>query len=112
MSIKIHGATRSPVMAASVVFLGLLVLWMTQPLLPGWACAASLPGLCPPQLLPVRASLISAGVLSVLLVTLIIGVLFRPRASPWLGGLSRCAIIAVPVILLLTVVVHFLIPQP
>jgi hypothetical protein len=112
MQIKAHGSTRSPVFAACVVLLGLLVLWMAQPFLPGWACAASLPGACSPQLLPVRASLISAGILSVLLATLVAGVLLRPRADPWLGGLPRCAVIAVPVVLLLTVVAHFLIPQP
>jgi hypothetical protein len=112
MTIKTPGAKSSPVVAACVVLLGLLVLWMAQPLLPGWACAASLPAACPPRLLPVRASLISAGILSVLLVTLVVGLLIRPRVDPWLGGLSRCAVIAVPVILLLTVVAHFLIPQP
>ncbi|ALV47085.1 hypothetical protein MB46_17935 [Arthrobacter alpinus] len=112
MPIKTRGATRSPVVAACVVFLGLLILWVAQPLLPGWACAASLPAACPPQLLPVRASLISAGIFSVLLATLIVGLLLRLRVNSWLGGMSRCTVIAVPIILLLTVVAHFLIPQP
>lgn len=112
MPIKTNGATRSPVVAACVALLGLLVLWMAQPFLPSWACAAGHPGGCPPQLLPVRASLISAGILSLLLAALIIGLLFRPRVNPWLGGWSRCTVIAVPVVLLLTVVAHFLIPQP
>jgi hypothetical protein len=112
MPLKTHGSTRSPVFAACVVFLGLLVLWMAQPFLPGWACVANVPGACPAQLLPVRASLISAGMLSVLLAALVVGLLLRPRADPWLGGLSRCTVIAVPVVLLLTVVAHFLIPQP
>lgn len=112
MPIETPGATRSPVVATCVVLLGLLALWMAQPLLPGWACAASLPAACPPQLLPVRASLIGAGILSVLLATLIVGLLLRPRANPWLGNISRCAVIAVPIILILTVATHFLIPQP
>lgn len=112
MPIKTHGAMRSPVVAAWVVLLGLLVLWMAQPVLPGWACAASLPAVCPPQLLPVRASLISAGILFALLATVIIGLLLRPQANRWLGGMSRSIVIAVPVILALTVVAHFLIPQP
>ena len=85
---------------------------MAQPVLPGWACAASLPAICPPQLLPVRASLISAGILFALLATVIVGLLLRPRANRWLGGMPRSTVFAVPVILVLTVVAHFLIPQP
>ena len=112
MPIKTDGATRSPIVAACAVLLGLLVLWVAQPVLPGWACAASLPAVCPPQLLPVRASLISAGILFVLLATVIVGLLLRPLANRWLGGMSRGVVIAVPVILVLTVVAHFLIPQP
>jgi hypothetical protein len=112
MPIPTHGATRSPVVAASVVLLGLLVLWMVQPVLPGWGCAVRLPAMCPPHLLPVRASLISAGTLFVLLATVIVGLLLRPRANGWLGGMSRSVVFAVPVILVLTVVAHFLIPQP
>ena len=112
MSVKTRGATRSPGVAACVVLLGLLALWMAQPLLPGWACAASLPAACPPQLLPVRASLISAGILSALLATVIVGLLLWPRANIGLGRMSRSVVFAVPVILVLTVVAHFLIPQP
>ncbi|TFD22745.1 hypothetical protein E3T27_16350 [Cryobacterium lyxosi] len=109
---KTRGATRSPVVAACVVLLGLLVLWMAQPVLPGWACSASLPAVCPPQLLPFRASLISASILFSLLATVIVGLLLRLRANRWLSGMSRSTVFAVPVILALTVVAHFLIPQP
>lgn len=112
MSIQTRGATRSPVVAACVVLLGLLVLWMAQPVLPGWGCAASFPGVCPPHLLPVRASLNSAGILFALLTAIVVGLLLRPRANPWLGAMSRSVVFAVPVILVLTVVAHFLIPQP
>lgn len=112
MPIQTHDATRSPVVAACVVLLGLLVLWMAQRVLPGWGCAASLPAMCPPHLLPVRASLISEGILFALLATVIVGLLLRPRANAWLDGMSRSVIFAVPVILVLTVVAHFLIPQP
>lgn len=113
MTIQTRGATRSPAVAACVVLLGLLVLWMAQPVLPGWGCAASFPAMCPPHLLPVRASLISAGILGVLLATLIVGLLLRrSRANAWLGGMSRSVVFAVPVVLVLTVVAHFLIPQP
>jgi hypothetical protein len=85
---------------------------MAQPVLPGWACSASLPAVCPPQLLPVRASLISAGILFALLATVIVGLLLRPRANRWLGLISRIVVFTVPVVLFLTVVAHFLIPQP
>ncbi|MDV8148429.1 MULTISPECIES: hypothetical protein [Micrococcaceae] len=48
-----------------------------------------------------------------LLATVIIGLLLRPsRASTWLGGMYRSVVLAVPVILVLTVVAHFVIPQP
>ena len=84
-SIQTRGATRSPVVAACVVLLGLLVLWMAQPVLPSWGCATSYPAMCPPHLLPVRASPISAGVLVALLATVIVGLLLRPsRADGWL----------------------------
>jgi hypothetical protein len=63
-------------------------------------------------LLPVRASLISAGILFALLATVIVGLLLRPGADRWLGGMSRRIVIAVPVVLVLTVAAHFLIPQP
>jgi len=112
MPIKTDGATRSPVVAASIVLSGLLVLWILQPMLPGWACAASLPAVCPPQLLPVRASLISAGILLTLLATVVVGLLLRPRTNRWLDGLSRIAVYTVPTVLVLTVVAHLLIPQP
>lgn len=112
MPIQSNGATRSPVVAACVVLLGLLALWVAQPFLPGWGCAASLPAMCPPHLLPVRASLISAGILFALLATVIIGLLLRHRANGWLGGMSRTVAFAVPLILILTAVAHFLIPQP
>ena len=112
MHIKTDRATRLPVVAACVVLVGLLALWMAQPFLPGWACSASLPAVCPPQLLPVRASLISAGILFVLLATVVVGLLLRPRANRWLGDVSRIVVFAVPVVLVLTVVAHFLIPQP
>lgn len=112
MTIQTRGATRSPVVAACVVLLGLLVLWMAQPVLPSWGCATSFPAMCPPHLLPVRASLISAGILVALLATVIIGLLRRPRANGWLGRMSRSVVFAVPLILVLTVVAHFLIPQP
>ncbi|GGE94444.1 hypothetical protein GCM10011313_16780 [Mycetocola zhadangensis] len=98
--------------AAWVVLLGLLALWVAQPVLPSWACAASLAGPCPPHLLPVRASLISASILIALLATVIVGLLLRPRANRWLSGMSRSIVFAVPVVLVLTVVAHFLIPQP
>jgi len=109
---KTNGATRSPVVAAGVVLLGLLILWISQPVLPGWACPASLPGVCQPHLLPVRASLISAILLFALLATVIVGLILRPRSDRWLARTSRSAVIAVPVILILTVVTHFVIPQP
>jgi hypothetical protein len=113
MPVHTHGATRSPVVAACVILLGLLVLWMAQPVLPGWGCASSFPAMCPPHLLPVRASLISAGILVALFATVIVGLLLRTsRANGWLGGLSRSVVFAVPLILVLTVVAHFLIPQP
>jgi len=112
MPIKTHGAMRSPVVAACIVVLGLLALWMAQPALPGWACPATLPAVCPPPLLPIRASLISAGILFALLATVIVGLMLRPRANRWLGGMSRRIVFAVPVILVLTVAAHFLIPQP
>lgn len=112
MPVRTHGATRSPVVAACVVVLGLLVLLAAQPVLPGWACAAGFPGMCPPHLLPVRASLISAGILVALLATVIVGLLLRPLAIGRLGGMSRSIVFAVPVILVLTVLAHFLIPQP
>lgn len=41
MTIQTHGATRSPVVAACVILLGLFVLWMAQPVLAGWGCATS-----------------------------------------------------------------------
>jgi hypothetical protein len=64
-------------------------------------------------MLPVRASLISAGILVALLATVIIGPLLRPsQASTWLGDMYRSVVLAVPVILVLTVVAHFVIPQP
>jgi hypothetical protein len=63
-------------------------------------------------LLPVRASLISGGILVGLLAAVMVGLLLRPRANRWVGGVSRIAVFAVPVILILTVVAHFLIPQP
>lgn len=112
MPLQTHSATRSPVIAACVVVLGLFSLWMAQPVLPGWGCAISLSAMCPPHLLPVRASLISAGILFALLATVIVGLLLGPRANGWLVGTSRRVIFAVPVILILTVVAHFLIPQP
>ncbi|MDR7084686.1 hypothetical protein J2X01_004002 [Arthrobacter ginsengisoli] len=59
---------------------------------------------CPPHLLPVRASLISAGILFALLSAGIAGLLLRPRANGWLDGMSRSVIFAVPVILVPTVV--------
>jgi hypothetical protein len=105
-------ATRSPVVAAGAVLLGLLVLWIAQPVLPGWGCATSLSGPCPPHLLPVRASLISAGILFALLATLIVGLLLRPRTDRWLGRLARSVVFAVPALLVLTVVAHYLITQP
>jgi len=112
MPIQTRGATRSPVVAAGVVFLGLLVLWMAQPVLPGWGCAVSLPAMCTPHLLPVRASVISAGILFALLATVVVGVLLRPRANGLLGGMYRRVAFAVPVILVLTVAAHYVIPQP
>ncbi|QOD03205.1 hypothetical protein [Pseudarthrobacter sp. BIM B-2242] len=111
MTSQTNSARRSPVVAACVVFLGLLVLWIAQPALPSWGCATS-PAMCPPHLLPVRASLISAGILSALLATVIVGLLLWPRANIGLGRMSRSVVFAVPVILVLTVVAHFLIPQP
>jgi hypothetical protein len=60
----------------------------------------------------VRASLISAGILFALLATVIVGLLLRPRANRWLGPISRIVVFIVPVVLLLTVVAHYLIPQP
>lgn len=112
MPLRTHSAARSPAVAACVVLLGLLVLWIAQPALPGWGCAASFPSTCHPHVLPVRASLIGAGILFALLTTVIVGLLLRPRASSWLGGMSRSVVFTVPVILVLTVVAHFLIPQP
>lgn len=111
MPIQTVGATRSPAVAVGTVLLGLLILWMAQPVLPSWACAASLPAVCPPQLLPVRASLISAGILFALLATVFVGLLLRPRSNRCLGGQSRRTVFAVPIILVLTVVAHFVIPQ-
>ena len=111
MPINTDGATRSPAFAAWVVLLGLLVLWMAQPFLPSWACSASLPAVCPPQLLPCRVSLISAGILFALLATVLVGLMLRPGSNRWLGGQSRRTVFAVPMILVLTVVAHFLIPQ-
>ncbi len=84
---------------------------MAQPVLPSWTCAPSLPAVCPPQLLPVRASLISAGILSALLATVLVGLLLRPRSNRWLGEQSQRTACAVPIILVLTVVAHFVIPQ-
>lgn len=84
---------------------------MTQPILPSWGCAVSISAMCPQHLLPVRASLISAGILIALLATVIIG-LRTSRASTWLPGMYRSVVLAVPVILVLTVVAHFVIPQP
>ena len=112
MPIQTSGATRSPVVAACVVLLGLLILLVAQPVLPGWGCAVGLSAMCPPHLLPVRASLIGAGMLSALFAAVIVGLLLRPRADGWLGGMSRSVVFTVPVILVLTVVAHFLIPQP
>ncbi len=113
MPIQTPGSTRSPVDAACVVLLGLLALWIAQPVLPGWGCATGFPAMCPPHLLPFRASLICAGILVALLIIVIIGILLRPsRASTWLGGMSRGVVLAVPVLLVLTVVAHFVIPQP
>jgi hypothetical protein len=113
MTIQTRGATRSPAVAACIILLGLLVLWIAQPALPGWGCAASFPAMCPPHLLPVRASLISAGILVALLAIVIAGLLLRrSRGNVWLGGMSRIIVFSVPVILILTVVAHFLIPQP
>ena len=54
----------------------------------------------------------SAGMLFALLAAVTVGLLHRPRANGWLGGMSRSVVFAVPVILVLTVVAHFLIPQP
>jgi quinol-cytochrome oxidoreductase complex cytochrome b subunit len=62
--------------------------------------------------LPVRASLVSAVLLLALLAAVIVGLMLRPRSDRWLARMSRRAVIAVPVILLLTVVAHFVIPQP
>ncbi|WP_457963303.1 hypothetical protein M1E17_17910 [Arthrobacter sp. D1-29] len=112
MTIQTLGATRSPVVAACTVLLGLLVLWMAQPVLPGWGCATSFPAMCPPHLLPVRASLIGAGILFALLGAVIVGLLLRSRDNGWLGRMSRSVVLAVPVILVLTVIAHFVIPQP
>ncbi|MBA8829570.1 putative membrane protein [Alpinimonas psychrophila] len=109
---KTQGATRSLAVAACTVLLGLLLLWLAQPVLPGWACAASHPRVCPAQLLPVRASLISSGLLVALLAIVLVGLLLRPRANRWLSNMSHSAVVAVPVILALTVVAHFHIPQP
>jgi ABC-type transporter Mla maintaining outer membrane lipid asymmetry permease subunit MlaE len=63
-------------------------------------------------LLPVRASLISAGLLFAMLAAVIAGLVLRPRANGWLEGLTRTVVFAVPLILVLTVVAHFLMPQP
>jgi hypothetical protein len=112
MPIKTHTTPSLPLVATCVVLGGLLVLWMAQPLLPGWACAASLPAQCPPQVLPFRASLISFVIFFLLLVTISVGLVFQPRSNAWLGTASRWAVIAVPVILVLTALAHFLIPQP
>lgn len=68
--------------------------------------------MCAPHLLPVRASLISAGILFALLAAVIVGMLIRPRAIGLLGGMSRRVVFAVPVILILTVAAHYVIPQP
>ena len=109
MNVKTIGTTRSSVVAAGVILLGFLILWISQPVLPGWACSASLPAVCRPLLLPVRASLVSA---MLLLAAVIVGLMLRPRSDRWLARRSRSAVITVPVILLLTVVAHFVIPQP
>ena len=85
---------------------------MSQPVLPGWGCAVSLQAMCAPHLLPVRASLISAGILFALLAAVIVGVLLPPRENGLLGGLYRRVVFAVPVILVLTVAAHYAIPQP
>jgi len=111
MPIKTDGATRSPTVAAWIVILGLLVLWMAQPVLPSWACSTSLPAVCPPQLVPFRASLTSAGILFALLAIVLVGLLLRPRSNRWLSGQSLRTVFAVPTILALTVVALFLIPQ-
>jgi hypothetical protein len=55
--------------------------------------------------------LISAGILFALLATVLVGLLLRPRSNRWLGGQSRRTVFAVPIILVLTVVAHFVIPQ-
>jgi hypothetical protein len=111
MTTRTAGAAGSPVVAACVALAGLLLLWLAQPVLPGWACAASLPGSCLPHVLPVRASAISAGILIALLGTAILLRVLPVRAG-WTGSVSRGVMVAVPVVLALTVVAHFLIPQP
>jgi hypothetical protein len=104
---------KSPLLIAQgVIVLGLLLLWLGQPFLPGWGCAASMPGICPPHVLPVRASLISAVILAALLLLLLL-VAALPNLTPRkVRGFSRFAFIAVPTVLILTVLAHFLIPQP
>ncbi|MDI3213550.1 hypothetical protein [Arthrobacter sp. AL12] len=112
MATETRFTTRSPLAAVCLFLVGLLILWMAQPILPSWGCAVSFSAMCPPHLLPVRASLISAGILFVLLAALIVGIVLLPRAKGWTDGLARSAVFVVPVVLILTVVAHFLIPQP
>ncbi|WP_255769137.1 hypothetical protein [Pseudarthrobacter sulfonivorans] len=112
MAYENRSTSPSPLAAVGLVVVGLLILWMAQPILPSWGCAVSFSAMCPPHLLPVRASLISAGILFVLLAALIVGIIIFPRAKGWTDGLARSAVFVVPVVLILTVVAHFLVPQP
>jgi len=111
MSTKTNDMTRAPILAAGLVLLALLLLWISQPLLPVWACSASLPGVCPSFVSPIRASVVSFMLLFALLAAVIVGLAFRPRSDHWLDRISRITFVVVPLILILTVIAHFTIPQ-
>ncbi len=112
MATRTDAARRTQVGAGAIVVLGLIALWLGQPFLPGWGCAASLPGSCSPHVLPVRASAISAGILLMLLAVVVIAAALQRTGARWAGAVSRWVAVAVPVILVATVVAHFVIPQP
>jgi hypothetical protein len=105
-------ARRSALVAQAAVLLGLLALWLGQPLLPVWACGASLPAFCPPFVLPFRTSLISSVTLFALLMVLLVTYGSSSVPPQRLMSVSRSALVAVPVILVLTAISHFVLPQP
>jgi hypothetical protein len=112
MTTEHDAARRSRAITICVVLVGLGALWLGQPFWPGWGCAASLPGICNPHVLPVRVSFISAGILLALLAAVVILPALPGPGSRWVLGLPRFAMLSVPAVLVVTVIAHFTIPQP